>query len=89
MGEHLPCKQGVTSSSLVFSMDCESSRRTLKTEYKCRVKNRKKVTKVVKKKKSLIYYATNSFSYNNWSSKKGHRANALALGADERRDKLR
>ena len=33
--------------------------------------------------------ALKQFKVKNWSSKKEHKENALALGADERRDKLR
>ena len=58
-------------------------RRTLKTEYR-----NKDIQKEKKKKKKAPYSATLG-GIREGSSQKGRRADALALGADERRDKLR
>ncbi len=93
LGEHLPCKQGVTSSNLVFSSyRLKESGCTLKTEYKKTKKSQSRKAKILKDKRfavSLLQTFQRKAIKQDWSSKKEHKENALALGADERRGKLR
>ena len=98
MGEHLPCKQGVKSSNLSVSivpikqlvLTC-----TLKTSYEKDFdlkinqdiretnQNVKTFKEFFKAKKQMQRYASKRLS------KKERRVDALALRAEERRDKLR
>ena len=90
LGEHLPCKQGVESSNLLVSMsgEKEAAGRTLKTEYRERkIQNQKKERRKIPVRG--ITLDAGDRGKQRRLSKKGHRADALALRADERRDKLR
>ena len=100
MGEHLPCKQGVKSSNLSVSIEYEATSSTqtvylenfiqrmiLRKDFQRNQTSEKQTenrmgnhTVIIKKRYNAIYRR---------SSKKEHRADALALRAEERRDKLR
>ena len=100
MGEHLPCKQGVKSSNLSVSIEYKATsstqtaylenfiqrmilRKDFQKKSDIRETNREPYgnhTVIIKKRYNAIYRR---------SSKKEHRADALALRAEERRDKLR
>ena len=100
LGEHLPCKQGVKSSNLSVSIEYEATSSTqtmylenfiqrmiLRKDFQRnqtsekQTENRMGNHTVIKKKRYNAIYRR--------SSKKEHRADALALRAEERRDKLR
>ena len=100
MGEHLPCKQGVKSSNLSVSIEYKAisstqtaylenfiQRMILRKDFQRNQTSEKQTenrmgnhTVIIKKRYNAIYRR---------SSKKEHRADALALRAEERRDKLR
>ena len=105
MGEHLPCKQGVESSNLSVSIGERSLNCTLKTEYRNNQRKYQSLrtrydktseerkqrcfrTKTTKKKKETD--SCNAIhEKGSWSSEEERREDALALRAEERRDKLR
>ena len=98
MGEHLPCKQGVKSSNLSVSIEYKAisstqtaylenfiQRMILRKDFQRNQTSEKQTENrmgnhTIKKRYNAIYRR---------SSKKEHRADALALRAEERRDKLR
>ena len=102
LGEHLPCKQGVRSSNLLISIGQQEEKlpeRTLKTAYQREMKkfnfNRREKNLFFLKEnreknsfKEPCPYTTLVYGGRR-SSREERRADALALGADERRDKLR
>ena len=99
MGEHLPCKQGVESSNLFISIGLQKKAEhcTLKTAYikhlkyvkrRDRDETRRCESNEVEKQQTNKPSDINAI-VSERPSKKERRADALALRADERRDKLR
>ena len=76
----------------LFSFEGSAFNCTLKTEYKKAKKSQSRKAKILKDKRfavSLLQTFQRKAIKQDWSSKKEHKENALALGADERRGKLR
>ena len=101
MGEHLPCKQGVESSNLFISIwfvktkksnlhleNCTSKKSRIDLE----INLFKKMTSIKKRNRlgeTVTLDRNTPREPKDWSRQKERKVDALALRADERRDKLR